>query len=84
MQKLSMCSLGPEPRVSGNPPHADGDEAARRTVEDVWREASDLLQEMRRGMDLKAHRWPNAKAALRDVLDLYIESRVLAERSRTG
>lgn len=60
-------------------------ESAKRPVEDVRREASELLQEMRKGKDPKAHRGPAANATLRAVLDLYLESRSdLAERSRTG
>ena len=48
-------------------------DATKRTVEDVRREASELLQEMRKGKDPKAHRGPDANVTLRKVSPIFTQ-----------
>lgn len=60
-------------------------DAAKKSIDDARKEAADLVHEMRKGKDPKAHRGPAANATLREVLEHYLGSRTsLAERSRTG
>ncbi len=60
-------------------------DAAEKTIDDVRKQAADLVHETRKGKDPKAHRGPAANATLREILDDYISFRTtLSERSQTN